>query len=201
MLLNAWFAAGPPSVAEFLANAGRHGGRGATGGGGAGEARPEALAQVAGRVTPPSAEDAKARAALQNVAAVVSRPGAERERAMVARVLLRALETATHPQVKTFLVNLLQLTGKGEAVAPLAKLLRDPDLCEPAAQALVAFGGRGVVPALRRALADLSGPGRVTILRALGDLAPAPPSSRSSPSPPARMLTPPRGPLRAGEHR
>lgn len=115
-------------------------------------------------------DDTKARFALNGIAYHVNRPGAEAERLMYSRALIAGLEETKEPLVKTFLMNMLQLVGKEEAVAPLSKYLADPDLCEPATQALLRTGGKGVVPALLKALPDAKGGNVTTIVRALGSL-------------------------------
>jgi len=132
---------------------------------------PDGIRETINLLVPPGAgDDAKVRFTLNGLAFYVTRPGAEAERAMFSGVLIEALGTAPGPQVKTFLVNLLQLVGQEEAVAPLGQLLADPELGEPATQALIRIGTPGVVPALRGALPTAEGKNRVTLIRALGEL-------------------------------
>jgi HEAT repeat protein len=126
---------------------------------------------LAGMVLAPgTGDDSKARFALSGLALYVARPDAEAQRAMVAGALVEALQAADQPGVKSFLINMLQLAGKDEAVAPLAKFLADAGLCEPAAQALVRIGSPSASAALVQALPGAKGAQRVTIIRALGDL-------------------------------
>ena len=121
-------------------------------------------------VPPGQGDDAKPRFALNGLAFYVTRPGAEAERTMFVGALLAELGQATEVQVKTFLLNLVQMTGKEEAVAPLSGLLADEVLCEPATQALLRINTPGVVPALRKALSTATGANRVTLVRVLGEL-------------------------------
>ena len=131
---------------------------------------PATLKEIVALLVPPGAgDDARARFALNAVAFRVTRPGAGKERALFSRVLIEALGSGP-PPVRVFLVSLLQMVGREEAVAPLAKLLGDPDLHEPAVQALLAIRTRGVAPALLKALPEAKGPNRVTLVRALGEL-------------------------------
>jgi len=121
-------------------------------------------------LAPGTGNDAKPRFALNGLAYYVTRPGAETERAMMAAALLEALDAATDPLVKSFLISLLQLTGKEEAVEPLAKFLADADLGDPAARALVRINTPSVGPALLKALPAAKGRNLLSIIQALGGL-------------------------------
>jgi len=132
---------------------------------------PAGMGELVRMLLPPGAgDDRQARLALNGLAFYVTRPGAEKERRMFSRVLLEALQVPGDPQVKAFLISLLQQVGKGEAVAPLSQLLSDPELGEPAARALVGIAAPGVVPALLRALPAATGRNRLALIQALGDL-------------------------------
>ncbi|MBI3920704.1 MAG: DUF1080 domain-containing protein [Armatimonadetes bacterium] len=132
---------------------------------------PGAVREIIKMIVPPGAgDDSKARFTLNGLANYVTRPGAKKERMMFSTVVVESLETSEDPQVKTFLINVLQLAGKEEAVNPLSKLLDDPELSEPAVQALVAIRTKRVVPALMKALPSAEGERLVSIVRALGEL-------------------------------
>jgi HEAT repeat protein len=139
---------------------------------------PGAIKEVARMIVAPgTGDDSKARFAMNGLAFYVTRPGAESERAMYAAAVIEVMKSAAQPvadpprrAVNAFFASMLQLAGKEESVAPLAKLLADPELCEPATMALVRIRTPGVVPALAKALPAAKGPARATILRALGDL-------------------------------
>ncbi|MBM4085970.1 MAG: HEAT repeat domain-containing protein, partial [Planctomycetes bacterium] len=134
---------------------------------------PEGIRAVCQRLVPPgTGDDAKEQQALSGLAMYVSRPGAEAERKMFVEVLVEALETAGDNEVKAFLIRQLQLAGKDEAVGPLSKLLTDDRLCEPATQALLAIRTPKAQGALAEALARAEGARRVTLVRALAELAP-----------------------------
>jgi len=72
-------------------------------------------------------DDAQARFALNGVAWYVNRPGAEGERQLVTRTLIGALRGDAKPEIKTFLISLIQAAGRDESVGPLAGLLGDED--------------------------------------------------------------------------
>jgi len=132
---------------------------------------PEAIADLCWRILPPGAgDDTQARYAVHGLSLYVSRPGTGPKRRMVARVFLDALDSATDVEVKAFLMRQLQGMGKQEIIAPLSRYLNDERLCEPATQALLNLPARSVTKALTEALAKASGPSRVTLLVALGQL-------------------------------
>jgi HEAT repeat protein len=132
---------------------------------------PPALAEVCKGIVPPGpTNDSKPRFAIHAVALESTRPGAEADRKMVAGALIAALESAKDREVKAFFIRHLQLVGKDEAVPPLAKLLADPSLHEPATQALIRIRTPNVIAALLQALPGAKDGQRLTLVRALGRL-------------------------------
>jgi uncharacterized protein (TIGR02996 family) len=112
-------------------------------------------------------EDAKARYALHGLALYTSRPGAGAERKAYSSALAAHLARDHPTSVKAFLLQQLQYAGGPEAVAPIAKLLTDEKLCEPATQALVRLRS---ADALRAALPKVGVKNKVTLVQALGTL-------------------------------
>jgi len=106
--------------------------------------------------------DYKARYVLHALAQYVGRPGKEAARALHAEAL------AAKPNA--YCARQLQVCGTKTQAPALGKMLADPDLCEYAAQALLAIRD-GAVEEFRKALPDLKGGPRVTVLQALGVLA------------------------------
>ena len=121
-------------------------------------------------VPPGTGNDARARFALGSLAKYVIRPGAEQERKMCSEVFLKALSQATNKEVKAFFIRQLQIAGKDEAVTPLRKYLKDDRLCEPATQALLSIKSYPAEKALLKALSSSKGTGKITIVKALGEL-------------------------------
>lgn len=121
-------------------------------------------------VPPGTGNDARARFALGSLAKYVTRPGAEQERKMCSEVFLKALSQATDKEVKAFFIRQLQIAGKDEAVTPLRKYLKDDRLCEPATQALLSIKSSPAEKALLKALSSSKGAGRITLVKALGEL-------------------------------
>jgi HEAT repeat protein len=132
---------------------------------------PAALLETCARVLPPgSADDSKARFAVNGLAVYVTRAGAETERLILARALLAALAREPDAQVASFFMTQLQLAGKAEAVKPLAKCLMDGALAGPAAAALQAIGGPEASRTLLKGLDTAPQGARISIVDALGEM-------------------------------
>ena len=126
-------------------------------------------------VEPGKGNDIKPHYALHVLAVHVCKlasPGAEpaddKPRAAFARTV--AAQMAAKPKgVQRYLIRQLQVAGGKEVVPALGKALLDPDLCEPAAQALLAIRD-GAAEALRAALPTVKAKSRRTILQGLAVL-------------------------------
>jgi HEAT repeat protein len=121
------------------------------------------------RLSVPGADDdSLARYALDAVALYVTRPGAESERMMFVKEVLRGVERLADADVKAFLMELLRIAGKDEMVRPLAKYLNDPALSAPAARALEAVRTAGAEAALMNALEEARPDTAGVLIQALG---------------------------------
>ncbi len=131
----------------------------------------DGILEICGMLLPPGdGDDTQARFALDALTTTASQRGRERERWMVARALIKALEKAADKEIQAFLIRQLQRTGKNESVKPLRKYLYDKRLCEPAVQALLAIGTSAAEKALLKSLKSNTGKNRVAIIKALGEL-------------------------------
>jgi HEAT repeat protein len=119
---------------------------------------------------PGDSDDSRARFALHGVTMYVNRSGLAAERSLYTRSLLKALEREREKEVEAFLIRQLQLTAGDEAVKPLSRYLKDPRLCDPAAQALLAIRTPKAEKAMRKALKTAAGDRRVVLVRALGEM-------------------------------
>ena len=132
---------------------------------------PKGIQEICRMLVPPgTGDDTRVRFALNGVVTYVNRAGAEKEREMFAKALIKSLKEAADNEVKAFLIRQLQLAGKKESVKPLSKFLKDKRLCEPATQALLAIGTSDAEKALLKSLGSASGANRITIIKALGEL-------------------------------
>jgi HEAT repeat protein len=117
-------------------------------------------------VEPGKGDDVKPRYALHCLAVYVCKLS-DRQRRAFGKALASQLER-NHPKaVQKYLIEQLQVAGGEEAVPALGRMLLDEDLCESAAQALVAIGHNAAEP-LRRALTKIAGKSRLTIVQNLG---------------------------------
>ncbi|MHB8055401.1 MAG: family 16 glycoside hydrolase [Candidatus Aminicenantales bacterium] len=132
---------------------------------------PAAVADLCGRLAAPgTADDSLARFALDAVAVRAARPGAENERISVAKAIADSLDRVRDTENQTFLIFLLQKTGKAEIVRPLAGMISRPALTGPVVRALVAAGVPDAETALVKALKGAGGASAVAIIRGLGEL-------------------------------
>lgn len=107
--------------------------------------------------------------ALQGLATYLSDPDRETERRTFVSALGRELEKPLPVEKASFVLRLLQVAGRAEAVPFLSKFLADERLCEPAVQSLVAIG-TNAAQSLRAALPGAVGNNRITLINALGKL-------------------------------
>jgi HEAT repeat protein len=129
------------------------------------------IEEICRRLSPPGeADDSLVRFGLEAAGTYAMRPARTEQRSLFARALLKALKSTDDPGVQAFLISRLQQTGGRESVEPLGPFLNDPQLAEPAAQALLAFRAPGTEEAFIKALGRSKGPTMVTLIKALGEL-------------------------------
>ena len=116
---------------------------------------------------PGKGDDVKAHYALHCMALHVCKQERNRPRRRFSRTLASQIGGDRPKEIQKYLIRELQVAGGREAVESLGKVLTDEDLCEPAAQALVAIGD-GAAEQLRQALPRTKGKCRLTILQNLG---------------------------------
>jgi HEAT repeat protein len=110
--------------------------------------------------------------ALQDMGSYAARPGAEGEREVLAKAMIKTLEQATMPkEVRTWFVLQLERIGKGESVPCLAKLMEaeDPILRDYARRALEKNPDASATEALLKALSKAKEPTwRIGLMNSLG---------------------------------
>lgn len=114
-------------------------------------------------------DDGKARYALHALAVEVCKRQDVKQRQMFAQALVSTLGSDRPKEVQAFVIRQLQVAGSKEVTPALGKLLLDDDLCEYAAQAMLAIK-EGAVEQLRAAVPRSSSKQRLTIIQALGVL-------------------------------
>jgi HEAT repeat protein len=114
-------------------------------------------------------DDGKARYALHALTVEVCKRKHGKQRQTFVEVLASALGGDRPKEVRAFLIRQVQVAGTREAVPALGKQLLDEDLCEPAAQALLAIK-EAAVEQFRAALPKATSKQKLTIVQALGVL-------------------------------
>lgn len=109
----------------------------------------EGLLQLVGMLNPPeTGKNATVEFALSGWTHFSATDAALRE--MTAKAYLKALDMTQNKVHKAFIIRQLELVGEAESIDKLVSYLTDPELVNPAAQALVAMD----IPASKRALLD-----------------------------------------------
>ena len=131
----------------------------------------EGFQKIAGMLVPPgTGDDTAVRFCINSLSRYVSEFGHEKERDFVETQMLQALESKTDKQVKTFLMNELNLIAGEKTVEAVKKYLTDEELAEPAAQTLLSVGGKSVAHALLEALPGAPEKCKPTLIKGLGEL-------------------------------
>jgi len=118
-------------------------------------------------VEPGKGDDVKPHYALHVLAVHVCKLEDDKPRAEFAWTVASQLGGKRPKGVQKYLIRQLQVAGGKEVVGTLGKALLDPELCEPAAQALAAIG-EGAGEQLRAALPKVKGKSRLTVVQNLG---------------------------------
>ncbi|MBU4461086.1 MAG: HEAT repeat domain-containing protein [Verrucomicrobia bacterium] len=127
------------------------------------------LLELCAAVRPPGDEAGlPARFALGSLAFHASRPGAGAQRILFASSVLKGLAAASDLEVKRFLLSLLELAGGEGCVAPVAALLTDAALCDPAIATLEGLASPAADAALAKALANPATAKSAPLILALG---------------------------------
>jgi HEAT repeat protein len=131
----------------------------------------EGFQKMAAQLTPPGVgDDTAVRFAINSLARYASRFGKCEAKAFAEENILIALKAQTDTEVKTFLLNQLNLVGSEKCIPKVAAYLTNTELCEPATQTLVALRIKKVAKNIMGALPSVKGKNRATLVRALGVL-------------------------------
>ncbi|MFW6290163.1 MAG: HEAT repeat domain-containing protein, partial [Mariniphaga sp.] len=119
---------------------------------------------------PGAGDDTSVRFALNSLARFASAFGREEMRSMLEAGLLQALNDHADTEVKTFLLNQLNLVGSKKSVLVIKEYLDADDLVEPVTQTLVEIGSPEAGRALYEALSGADAAAQITLVKALGEL-------------------------------
>ena len=115
-------------------------------------------------------DDTAVRFALNSFSRYASQFGKSEERAFAEDNLLAALNEQSDTEVKTFLINQLNLVAGEKSIPVLSEYLTDEKLCEPATQALLSITGKIDGKVFFTAFPQVGPKNKTTLIRALGKL-------------------------------
>ncbi|MCA1759847.1 MAG: hypothetical protein LC658_08770, partial [Bacteroidales bacterium] len=121
-------------------------------------------------VAPGEGDDTAVRFAISNCSRYASEFGKEKEKDFVEAQLLKALDNQQNKDVKTFLLNQLNLVGGEKTIQAVKVYLIDEYLAEPATQTLLPVGGKTAAQVLLEALPAVGEKTKPTLIKALGEL-------------------------------
>jgi HEAT repeat protein len=128
------------------------------------------VAELAKTLVPAgTGNDTAVRFALNGVAVYASRAG-EPKRALAERALCAAVAAASDTEVRTFLLSQLRPVGRDAAARVARPFLADSALVEPATQLMLSVNNQSARAGLLAALGNATGPARLTIVKALGEM-------------------------------
>lgn len=132
---------------------------------------PEGFQKIASQLVPPgTGDDTAVRFAITSYSRYASSFGRDKERDFAENQLLAALKLHADKEVKTYLMNELNLVAGDKTVQELKTYLTDEYLVEPAAQTLLSVGGKPAAHAFLEALPAAPEKCKPTLIKALGEL-------------------------------
>ena len=121
-------------------------------------------------VAPGEGDDTAVRFVINSCSRYASEFGRESEQVFVEDQLLKALKTQQNKDIKTFLLNELNLVGGDKTVQEVQVYLTDDYLAEPATQTILSVGGKTAANAIMEALSKAGEKVKPTLVKALGEL-------------------------------
>ncbi len=135
------------------------------------EMGPEGFQKLAAMLTPPGVgDDTAVRFAINSLSRHASQFGKNDARTFAENNILVALQSQKDVEVKTFLMNQLNLVASDKSIPELSVYLSDPHLCDPATQTLLSLNKKVVAKAFVAALPKVEGKNAATLIRALGEV-------------------------------
>ncbi len=135
------------------------------------EMGPEGFQKLTAMLTPTGVgDDTAVRFALNSLSRYASQFGKCEARAFTEDNILKALKEQKDVEVKTFLLNQLNLVASKKTIAEISGYLTDADLCEPTTQTLLTLEMKIVSKEFMAALPSVEGRTKATLVRALGEL-------------------------------
>jgi len=119
---------------------------------------------------PGTGDDSSVRMLINSLARFTSQSNNTPEREYMERNLMVSVANISDKQIQAFLIRQFNLAGTNKSIDLLKSFLNDPQLCEPATQALVTIHTPEAGQAVTEMLKSASGKNKITLVKALGDL-------------------------------
>ena len=131
----------------------------------------EGYQKLAGLLVPlGTGDDTAVRFAINSFSRYSSQFGKDKERAFAEDNLLAELQKQSNTEVRTFLMNQLNLVASEKSIPALAEYLTNEDLCEPATQTLLSINKKIDAKVFFTAFPQAGKKNKATLVRALGIL-------------------------------
>lgn len=135
------------------------------------EMGPEVFQKITALLTPPGiGDDTAVRFAINSLSRYASQFGKSEARTFAEDNILKALKAQKDIEVKTFLLNQLNLIASEKTIPEISGYLTDEQLCEPATQTLLSLQMKVVAKEFIAALSQVEGKTKATLVRALGEV-------------------------------
>jgi HEAT repeat protein len=135
------------------------------------ELGPEGFSKLAAQLTAPGVgDDTAVRFAINSFARYASQFGQCEAKAFAEDNLLKALQLQSDAEVKTFILNQLNLVGGDKTIDAVKMYLNDEQLVEPATQTILMTGSPTSAALFLEALPNAGVNAQMTLVRALGEL-------------------------------
>ncbi|NOR76195.1 MAG: DUF1080 domain-containing protein [Draconibacterium sp.] len=135
------------------------------------ELGPEGFQKLTALLTPiGTGDDTAVRFAINSLSRYASQFGKCEARAFTEDNILIALKAQKDVEVKTFLMNQLNLVGSEKTIPEISGYLTNAELCEPATQTLLSLEMKIVSKEFMAALPSVEGKTKATLVSALGEL-------------------------------
>ncbi|WP_346858938.1 DUF1080 domain-containing protein [uncultured Draconibacterium sp.] len=132
---------------------------------------PEGFSKLTAQLTAPGVgDDTAVRFAINSFARYASQFGQCEARTFAEDNLLKALQLQSDIEVKTFILNQLNLVGGDKSIDEIKSLLNDEKLVEPATQTILMIGSPKSAKLFMEALQNAGPNAQMTLVRALGEL-------------------------------
>lgn len=133
---------------------------------------PEGFRTITDQLSPAgTGDDTPVRFAINSLARYVSDFGMEKERGIIEKEILRAIQQQSDLEIVSFLLSQLNLVAGHQSVEAMRDFLSDDKLSDPATQVLLSIGSEEAAKLMLANLHEVNDKNKITLVQALGKLA------------------------------